>query len=486
MSFGKKIIVVVLIFVLALSIIYIGNVNNIVEEENKEMAYYQTDNVYLWYTDDSFTDYFTNAAVEFHELNPDIRVIPTLVDSAEYLEHINSASLSEETFPDLYVITNDALEKAYLSGLASNALDSENVLNEKHFSRGALDAVTYRGDCVGYPLSFDTTVLLYNKTYLNDWIEKVNSGEIDPAEYGNIDGTADTSDESNQASETVTLDDYIPETFDDIQVFAGEYSAPEGVQSVLKWDVTDIFYSYFFTGNYMIVGGDTGDDSENIDICNEATVACGKAYQDMASYYSIDPKTSDYNSVLNDFLEGKTVYTIVTSDAIKIVNEKIAERNEQLRINAMADALESEDGEASGAGFDTILNHEYGYALIPEISSEYNSRSLSVTKALVVNGYSERKSAANKFAAFVSTEYSKNLYERTGEIASSLDAGYTDEAFLTFQDEYATSIPLSKLVEASNLWIQLEISFANMLEGVDSGTALWNLSEQIKSQVITE
>lgn len=482
MSFTKKAVVVILLVVMTLGIIYIGNKNNIAEEENKDNAYYQTETVYLWYTDDNFTDYFTNAAVEFHELNPDIRVIPALVDSAEYLEHINSASLSEDVYPDLYVLTNDSLERAYLSGLACNVSDSENVLNYAHFSDGALNAVKYHNDYVGYPLSFDTTVLLYNKTYLQNWVERVNNGGIDADMRENA--MEDEGDTVLVPLNPVTLDNYIPSSFDDVQTFANEYEAEEGVESVLKWDVKDVFYSYFFTGNYMNVGGDSGDDSNAIDICNDETVACAKAFQDMTSAYSIDPKTSDYFSVLDDFLAGKTVYTIVTSDAIKIVSDKVAEREETLRINALADALE--EGEESGAGFDKILEHKYGYANIPDVSVDLKSRSLSVTKALVVNGYSTKKSAANKFAAFVTTDYSPNLYDRTGELAASVDAGYTEEAFVTFQSEYADSIPLSKLVEASNFWIQLEIAFANMLSGTDSGTALWNLSEQIKSQLITE
>lgn len=478
MSFTKKVIVILLVALMALGIVHIGTVNNIVEEENKEMAFYQTETVYLWYTDDNYTDYFTNAAVEFHELNPDIRVIPTLVDSSEYLERINTASLTEDVYPDLFVLTNDSLEKAYLSGLACNVTDSENVLNNAHFSDGALNAVRYHNDYVGYPLSFDTTVLLYNKTYLQNWVDKVNSGEIDILNRENSDGSI------AKVTEPVILSDYIPATFDDVQAFADEYEAEEGVESVLKWDVTDIFYSYFFTGNYMVVGGDSGDDPSNINICNDETVACATAFQNLTSAYSIDPASSDYFKVLDDFLAGKTVYTIVTSDAIRIVSDKVAEREETIRINVMADSLE--EGSESGEGFEKVLQHEYGYANIPDVSAEYKSRSLSVTKALVVNGYSLKKKAANKFAAFVTTDYSPNLYERTGEIAASTDAGYTDEAFVTFQDEYASSIPLSKLVEAGNFWIQLEIAFANMLSGTDSGTALWNLSETIRSQLITE
>ena len=52
----------------------------------------------------------------------------------------------------------------------------------------------------------------------------------------------------------------IPKTIDDIRNFADEYNAPETVESVFRWDVSDFFYNYFFAGNYITVGGSCGDD----------------------------------------------------------------------------------------------------------------------------------------------------------------------------------------------------------------------------------
>lgn len=476
MSFGKRLIVLLLIAAMVAGIVYLGVKNNKVEEENKEMAYYQTETVYLWYSDDVYTDFFTNAAVEFHELNPDIRVIPTLVDSADYMENINRASLSEDNFPDLYVITNDSLEKAFLSGLASNISDDTHVLNSMHFPVGALSAVTYHDNYVGYPLDFDTTVLLYNKTYLEDWVEKVNKGETNASDMG-----SEFEEVTSSEPRTVTLEDYIPESFNDIASFAGEYEAPEGVDGILKWDVTDIFYSYFFSGKYMIVGGDAGDDTDNINIVNPETVNAITAYQSMNRTFSIDVATSDYDAMLKDFIDGKTVFTIVTSDAIKTINDALSER-EEMRKQASSETGESDTFEETAV----IPDFEYGYTLIPNVSDTLESRSLSVTDVVVINGYSLKKKAADKFAAYLTTQCAGNMYEKTGKLAASLDANYTDEAFKTFQDEYATSMPLPKIVEASNFWVQLEILFTNVWRGDDVNSALTILQNQIESQIVSE
>jgi len=475
MSFSKKIIVVMLLVSMCVGIIHIGQNNNIQEEEAQKASYYQTETLYLWYTDESFTDFFTNAAVAFHDENPDVRVIPQLVSAAEYLENINDASLNDGEFPDLYMITNDSLEKAYLAGLASRVRDKENVLNSAHFFDGALNAVTYRNLYVAYPISFDTTVLLYNKTFLRDWVDKVNAGDVDS------DGEFLYEGEAEAPSAGKTLDDYIPDSFDDIISFADEYEAADGVESILEWDVSDILFNYLFVGKYMVVGGDAGDDTDNIDIYNENTTACVQVYQNLHDVFSIDAATTDYDSVINDFLDGKTVFTIVTSDAIAKVNEKIAESETQ------SDAQSEIQGEAEGEALEeTQKQYEYGYALVPNVTEELESRSMSVTNSLVINGYSVKKEAANSFAAFVSTKYSDQLYARTGKLSAAKDAGYIEDSFVIFQKEYSDSIPLPKIVEASNLWVQLEIAFTEIWSGEDADERLKTFADQIASQLVTE
>lgn len=499
----RKITVIALIIVLMVGILHTGKINNDQEEESKKQSYYQTENVYLWYSDESLSDFFTNAAVAFHEKNPDVRVIPAHVDSNEYLEKINEVSVENSNFPDLFVTANDSLEKVYLAGLASNVSDESHVLNDAHFSQSALSAVTYSDELIGYPLSFETTVLLYNKSYLKDWIDKVNAGEVSLGEGVTDDEMgddfeADEEEVVEESSEEVvyTLENSIPATFEDIKRMANLYDPPAGVDGVLKWDVSDIFFNYLFVGNYMIVGGDAGDDSDNIDISNPSAVESVKYYQNLNQFFSIDASETDYNVVLDDFLNGKTVFTIVTSDAIPKVNakieemhdkvdEKIAEREKLINdINAAKYiGVDCEDLEKQLEELKIPEVTEYGFTVIPDLTSELKSRSLSVTDAIVVNGYSEVKSAANRFAAFVTTEYAQQLYPRTGKLSASKDAFYTDEAMVTFQKEYSESIPIPKIVELSNLWVQLEISFTEIWKGDDAEKRFKTFENQIKLQI---
>lgn len=246
----------------------------------------------------------------------------------------------------------------------------------------------------------------------------------------------------------------------------------------------------------MIVGGDSGDDSTLIDVNNVNVLNCLTIYQGLSQFFAIDAKDADYQTVLDDFLEGKSVYTIVTSDAIAKVNKRVEDRKQEI-----AEALlkqeeyvkQAEEAKKAGSDYKEFEKKaseveiprtiEYGYTLIPDLTEGLASRSLSVTDALVVNGYSEVKDAANKFAAFVTTDYSNNMYSRTGKLAASVDAGYEDEALVTFQNEYAESIPLPKIVEASNLWVQLEITLAEIWEGADINEKLNEFAKQLSSQL---
>ena len=505
MSIKKRVFVVILIAVFIIGTFYAGTRSNREAEENNSLSRFQTETVNLWYSDESLTDLFTNASVAFHEKNPDVRVIPTLVTGGEFLEAINEASIANEGFPDIYLLTNDSLEKAYMSGLASVVDRQGLVINNTNFPDGAINAVTYDGDKIAYPLYFETSVLVYNIDYLKDWAEKVNAGESNmdgemSEEEMNIiesEGSGVAVNDENAGAVVhegdVMYEDGIPKNFRDILSLAQEYDTPEGVEGIIKWDVSDIFYNYFFVGNYLNVGGEAGDDVSNIDVANNNSVACMQMYQSLHEFFSIDAETSDYNSVVQDFIDGKYIFSIVTSDAIKTLADAKAEMEEEAKAKGVTQAENAEgeeSEEAEGSEGETVEEPvrtlDYGFALMPDVSEELKSRSLSVTDCLVINRYSEKKDGAAAFAKFLCVDYADQIYARAGKLAASLDAGYTDDAFTTFQGEYAKSIPLSKIVEASNLWVQIEVVFKEVWDGADVKTELNSLQNQLDLQINRE
>lgn len=381
----------------------------------------------LWYTDEKLEDYLASVALDYQN-SRGVQVIPVLKSGLEYLEEVNRASLEAENAPDIYIVSNDSLEKANLSGLAAEVKDRDSVLTTDFFPQTALDAVSYQGQKMAYPLYFETSALIYNKTYLEQAAQELGT-------------------------DVASL---IPQTIEGIQEFADVYNAPETVESVFRWDVSDFFYNYFFAGNYINVGGSCGDDASRIDIYNLEAVEGLTAYQDLSQFFSIDAETSSYEQVVQDFLSGKLVFTIATTD--------ILER-------------------AKAAKADGSFAWEYGVAPLPDIDESVCTRGISVTNVVAVNGYSKKRDKADAFASWLATEGAAKLYDRTGHVPALQGAASQNAEMAAFWQEYSSTVPMPKLMSTANFWIQMEAACTKIWKGENVSDVLKSLSEKIMTQV---
>ncbi len=408
--------------------------------------------IHVWYTDEALTDYMNSRALNYMEENEAVRVVPTLVSAVEYLETIHQATMEQDVYPDLFLMTNDSLEKAYLAGLATKITDPGSCVSEENFPETAIKAVTYEGEKIAYPFYYETSVFLYNHTYL-DTMAKTKAEALE----SQAEADAQEGEEAQEPAPTVSgADGLVPETFEHILALADEYDAPEGVESILKWDVSDIFYNYFFAGNYMDIGGETGDDPAIVDVCNDQSVACMQMYQSLNQFFSIEADETDYNQVLDEFIQGKTLFTVATTDAVA--------RLEQAKA-------------------DGTFTWEYGMTTMPDVSADLASRALSVTNTVVVNGYSENKELANDFAAFLTCKTDASLYERTGKLASRSGVVYENPKLEAAMASYEESVSLPKIMQASNFWVQLEVAYTGIWQGEDAQAKMQALEEQMVKQI---
>ena len=500
----KRLMAILLIALAAAGIFAIGKSGMPVKEKEQqgESSLFDgnnKDSIYLWYTDDALTTYLSSAAVAYNETH-DARIVPVLESGLDYVETINQNSI-ESNMPDLYVISNDALEKAYLAGLAVPVEPTVNM--EETFIGKGLAAATYKDKLLGYPFYFETSSLLYNKTYLRDLAvaqltqeqeeaaaqeaqenadsesgdaaqSSSDTGSADAAQSSSDTGSSDTATDSSDSQTTeadeeespfteeqieAKIQEYLPKTIEDIQTFGDMYDAPEQVESVFKWDVTDIFYNYFFIGNAINMGGASGWDTEQVDIYNLNAIQSMTAYQNLNNFFSIDTSAISYESTLNDFMEGKVVFTVATSDAVATLEQ---------------------------AKQDGTFAYEYGFVTTPSFKEEELSSSLSVTNCVAINGYSTNQEAANGFARYLTCEYNEILYDRSGKVSAQKDMEYPYEALQVFAKEYETSVPIPKMLETGNYWLKLEALFAEIWNGADANEELKTLSEQIKYQITGE
>lgn len=447
-----------------------------VDQEYNEGLFGHRETLYLWYTDEALTDYLNSVAVSYNEYQDDTRVIPVHTSGSEYLETINQASLNSDEIPALYIVGNDSLEKAYLAGLASEIrFAGGNDRIGEFFPEAAVNAVTYHDRQIAYPLYFETSSFLYNKTYMEDWARAQIEAEYD-AEQGeeaqaqiekeqpsdgeenvaSVNGAEETQALIDEKAIEARVEDALPKTIKDICDFADEYDAPEQVEAVFKWDVSDIFYNYFFVGNYIDVGGASGDNDKSINIYNEDAIRCMRVYQDLNQFFSIDSKEISYADILNDFIEGKILYTVATTDALAKIET----------------ARENGD-----------FKYDYGTSTIPNVNDELVSRSLSVTQCIVVNGYSRQKDAANDFAYFLACNSVDNMYDRTGKLPALSGVEFTNRNAASFVLEYQKSVPNPKMIDTSNYWVEMEIAFAKIWDGNDANAELKSLSEKIMTQI---
>ena len=464
MSITKRVVSVVLCVCMVAGSLLFGKAPE--AEEIPEIVV--GDSVVVWYTDESMTDYISAMAVAFHE-EYDIRVIPQLQTGLEYMESVYAASVTDDAAtPDVFIVSNEALEKAYLTGLADEITDPDNVVNTENFPQTAINAVTYQDKIVGYPYYFETSVLLYNKSYIYEMAKNqllaettdeaaVNGGEV------TVSDSEEKSTEEVATKEEVTEEDIeakivelIPHTFEELLSFANEYDAPAAVDGVFKWDVSDIFYNYFFAGNYMNVGGPCGDTPEDVDIYNLDVIKAMQIYQSLNQFFSFEANDMKYDSVIKEFMEGKMVYTTATSGIIRTL-----------------DAAKEEG----------TFTFDYGLVEIPDLNEELQTRNLSVTNTVVVNGFSDGKEDANKFASYLTSKVSDSLYEKTGKIPALAKEACKEERTAVFYGEYENSVPAPKMMVTSNLWVQLEVTFAEVWNGASVSKSLQSLSEMIMSQV---
>lgn len=436
MKIKKRISMAAVVILLAFMLWYAME-DSMTESETTTQQPQEQITLNVWYSDESLQAYIEGAAKSYEEKNH-VEVNTRQIPEIDYIEMINDSSVGEEfEGPDVYLVTNDQLEMVELAGLTSVVEKHKEHYSSAYYADTALHAVRYNGNQIAYPVSFETSFLLYNKEYVQ--VEQERNDQESPEQ---------------QESQTVTV---IPKTIEELKDFSEEFEGAEGVENIFRFDVSDIFYTYFFVGNYLKLGGQDGDNAGVVDVANENVIQCLTSFQDLSQFFAIDIKTIDYETVLSEFASGKTVYTIGKTDAI----QKLAE-------------LQEENG----------TEISYGIAVLPNVSAELETKALSITTAAVVNGYTRNQQEADKFADYLAFGYADNLYETTGKYAAKREVKIPDNVYRSeIYEQYEKSVSLPKLLNASNFWVNLEIAFFNIWTGEDVQEQIQTVSDQVKKQL---
>lgn len=392
----------------------------------------------IWYTDAKLNEFMLESA-EAYKAETGIQVNAQLISAVDYIEKISDATFIDEKGPDLFVAGSDLLQKALYAGIVDDQViyyegERENIPEK------AFHAATCNGKLMGYPFYFESCFLLYNQYYAEEWPRNIEQ----ILEY------ADTFETS---------------------------AVTEKVQNIFKWDVSDIFYNYFFIGDYVALGGLYGDDKSQLNLSEGNVIECLKYYQSLNEFFAIDEETVHSEDVIQEFIDGKIVFTIAKTDAIARLDKAIVDG--AIPEYQLETTRDEEGNEIPARTVDCF----YGVGDIPNLNEELHTRGLSVTNSVVVNNYSPYRTYANDLAHFISYEKAEHLYEKTGKVSVCKNVIAGNENWERIMAQYDGSVEIPKIIEMSNYWLLMEIAFANIWNGADIETEIEKVVQQVNMQM---
>lgn len=369
-----------------------------------------TCSINVWYCDDSLKSYIKNIKKSF-EKDCNVKINSKYVDKIEFFEKINELNKKEsKDAPDIYLFPSEKLESAYLGGMSKSVKLSDEDKNK--LGEGAIVAATYDGEMRAYPVMFEEPVFVYNKDYSEKPME----------------------------------------TFDEILTFAKEFDSANapGVTDILKWDVKELQYNYAFAGEYLNFGGKYGDNAEEVDVNNLNVKAALKYYNSLNNYFATDINTVNYENILNDFNEGKIVFTMVNTKDLKKLD----------KVN-------------------------YAVTKIPDMTNILKTKTLSFTTLLAVNPYGKtvnddkNKEYVEKLVSYIIYDNTDLITKKSGYMpcVKAKDLNDTEKAVY---DQYDASTGLPKFEYASGFYVSLEIAMGKVWEGKDIEETVKEFENSIK------
>lgn len=238
--------------------------------------------VRIIYNDDTYTDYLNMVAKEFHQSNELVTVQPELAQSDDYLTDIYNDSRNQNA-ADIFLMSSDDMQKAYLMGLLSENRSFENVYTEKIFGKTGIEACSYNGKLYGYPMSFNTSYLVYNKKFASS----VN-------------------------------------TFSQITDYCNSYTVNDDNQNVstlVNWDVSNMFLNFPFVSQYVgltsMNNQNSAQESDSVSVSPVSMKSSLEHFYNFKDQYGIDRSETSIQSCVDDMKDGKLVYTILDADHFK-------------------------------------------------------------------------------------------------------------------------------------------------------------------------
>jgi len=223
-----------------------------------------------------------NAAVErFNKTHPNVKVSVNYLKNTSFVESVINSNSSKEII-DIYVMSTENLEKAYMGGVVTEVTGE--FFTKENFSSNALEACTYKNKLYAYPYAFDTCVMVCNKN----------------------------------------ISDKVPKTYSEMEDISSNIEIGEGVvlDQIFFWDLNDIYADYSFIGSDVSVCGKSGADRKSISFKNEKSKAGLETMKEVVRFFNIKRDTVKDKTSAEVFLDGKILYSLVRSSQLDEIESK--------------------------------------------------------------------------------------------------------------------------------------------------------------------
>lgn len=281
MKIIKRLISVTMVCVMLISVTACGVTDR--DEEARKLDIETPVTINVWYDNKDYERYLNTVASGLKAANNLITVNPVYIEAQDIIDTLYTETVRNNNAPDVYLMSSENSDKAYLLGLMLENDSYGDIYNENIYGKAAIKSASYKGKLYGYPVSFDMPVMVYNKKYAS------------------------------------SVDSYY-----EIKQISDNYQVTEENQNIKKvfdFDASDMLINYPYVGRYMNIGGDVSENADIFTIDELNFKRALKEYASLKNTFGIDRNESTHESCLDEFTQNKLLYTIVNTSDLKKIDD---------------------------------------------------------------------------------------------------------------------------------------------------------------------
>ncbi|MGN0317514.1 MAG: hypothetical protein ACI4E1_06190 [Lachnospira sp.] len=271
MNYVKKLTALILMLVLTVSLVSCGK--NDRNETAKSLSIEEPVTITVWFSDKSYTDYLRLAAEEFSLANNLVSIKLEYKEVDDILQTVYDETVRNNNAPDIYLMSSEDCEKAYLMGLMLENNKFPEVYSEDNYGSACLRECSFDGKLYGYPIDFNAAFMIYNKDYMSE-VSSFN--------------------EINEMTENHVVDE-----------------SNKNVSMVFNMDASSMFPNYAFAGSYITFSEETDTGEVSIGINETAVKAALKKYAELKEIHGIKRNFTTMETCIEQFNSGRLMCTII-------------------------------------------------------------------------------------------------------------------------------------------------------------------------------